>query len=71
VRGFSGALGMGNAVYGYFVTTARLTADGNTAVLRSPKPIHVIDGARLDVLLKSRNREIAQCLYEIEHGAGM
>jgi Restriction endonuclease len=71
VRDFSGALGMENAVYGYFVTTASLTEDGKTAVRRSPRTIHVIDGAMLDVLLQSRNREIAQCLYEIEHGAGM
>lgn len=69
VRDFSGALGMENAVCGYFVTTASLTVDGKTSVRRSPKTIHVIDGAMLDVLLQSRNREIAQCLYEIEQGA--
>src|SRR6266516_1744128 len=44
VRGFSGSLGMENAVYSYFVTTASLTTDGNTSVRRSAKTIHVIDG---------------------------
>jgi Restriction endonuclease len=69
VRDFIGALGMENAVYGHFVTTASLTNDGNAAIRRSPRTIHVTNGATLDVLLKSRNREIAQCLYEIKHGA--
>lgn len=69
VRDFSGAMGIDRAAsYGFFVTTARLTPDGLSVANRSHKHMYVIDGSRLDMELKLRHREIAQCLYEMYHG---
>jgi len=70
VRDFSGSLGTHDAVYGYLVTTAKLTPDGLSDKGRSPRQIHLIEGWLLDVLLSSRHQEIAQCLYEIQQVEG-
>ncbi len=65
IRGFSGALLQGKAVYGYFVTTSRFTLEAKIAITQVGN-IRTLNGQQIEHMLHTRAREIALALSDID-----
>ncbi|GHO88248.1 restriction endonuclease [Dictyobacter formicarum] len=64
LREFYGAIVLQKAVYGYFVTTSSYTPAALSGFLGKMK-VHMIDGRRIEYLLKYKRYELGQALRDI------
>jgi restriction endonuclease Mrr len=65
IRDFMGAIALKDAVYGYFVTTSKLTDQAARTAAASRRPIRVIDGSKIEAMLQYRSREIALAYKDV------
>jgi restriction endonuclease len=65
MRDFLGAIVLHKANYGIFVTTSYFTSDAIQVVRGSGIRMHVIDGKRLDNLLRYKHQEIKLAFHSI------